>query len=88
MTDAVNVGMMAGVDSRDKVVVGLGVADVAASMQRFGWIDYTVFFLMLMICVVIGYYYGFVQTATSVQDYLLGGRTMKTFPISMSLIAR
>lgn len=88
MAEAMNVGLLAGADSGEKVVVGLGVAEVGASMQRFGWPDYVVFVIMLLLCVVVGFYFGFVHSATSAQDYLMGGRNMKTFPVAMSLIAR
>lgn len=88
MSEAVNVGLLAGVDTGEKVVFGLGVADVGASMQRFGWADYIVFICMLLICVVIGIYFGFIHSSSSAQDYLMGARAMRTFPVSMSLIAR
>ncbi|XP_014234000.1 sodium-coupled monocarboxylate transporter 1-like [Trichogramma pretiosum] len=65
------------------------VEDVIASMQHFGWLDYGVFVAMLLGCGGIGVYFGFVRgTAPSGEDeYLVGGRNMRTFPVSMSLIA-
>ena len=70
-----------------------GVDDVKISLQRFGWPDYFVFLMMLLSCVFIGIYFGFVQkkpkkTADDADDYLVGGRKMSVFPITMSLIAR
>lgn len=88
MSEAVNVGLLAGVDTGEKVVLGLGVADVGASMQRFSWADYIVFVCMLLICLVVGIYFGFIRSASSAQEYLMGARAMKTFPVAMSLIAR
>lgn len=71
----------------DKIVVGLGVEDVGASMQRFHWEDYFSFIVMLLLCVVIGLYFGFVQKAKNSQEYLMGGRNMTVLPIATSLLA-
>ncbi|XP_058447704.1 sodium-coupled monocarboxylate transporter 2 [Malaya genurostris] len=51
--------------------------------------DYSVFVLMLSVSVAIGIYFGFFQKKQNqtTEDYLLGGRKMKTFPIAVSLIA-
>lgn len=70
----------------------LNVDAVKISLQRFGWIDYTVFLLMLTSCIFIGIYFGFIEKKSKKTDdednYLVGGRSMKVFPIAMSLIAR
>lgn len=69
----------------------LGVDDVKISLQRFGWPDYLMFVLMLAICAMVGIYFGFIKKkpkkSDEETDYLVGGRTMKVFPIAMSLIA-
>uniref|UniRef100_A0A182W0T7 Sodium/solute symporter n=1 Tax=Anopheles minimus TaxID=112268 RepID=A0A182W0T7_9DIPT len=51
--------------------------------------DYTVFTIMLGISTAIGVYFGFFQKQKNqtTEEYLLGGRKMKTFPIAISLIA-
>lgn len=58
--------------------------------KYFDFLDYTVFFLMLFVSAMIGVYFAFFakikQNTTS--EYLMGGKTMGIFPISMSLIAR
>lgn len=36
------------------------VADVMLNLQRFGWPDYLVFVVMLLLCILIGIYFGFV----------------------------
>lgn len=54
----------------------------------FGWTDYTLFVFLLGISMVIGVYFGFFKKQDSTTEYLLGGKTMSFFPISMSLIAR
>lgn len=55
----------------------------------FGWTDYTLFSGLLGISVLIGVYFGFFGTKQdNTTEYLLGGKTMSFFPISMSLIAR
>lgn len=50
--------------------------------------DYAVFVVMLSISTGIGVYFGcFGQNEQSTEEYLLGGRQMKTLPIAISLIA-
>ncbi|EDW00395.1 sodium-coupled monocarboxylate transporter 1 [Drosophila grimshawi] len=77
------------------------VNELRANLQSFGWPDYLVFSLMLAICAFIGIYFclqmrresrqlkasGSEEAAKSAASYLVGGRKMKIFPISMSLIA-
>lgn len=80
-------------DDRNRITMSnkdirLGVSDVGAAMQRFGWADYVMFMLMLGICLLVGMYYGFWKKSKTAQDYLVGGRTMSVTPIAMSLIAR
>lgn len=74
-------------------MIGPGVEDVKISLQRFGWPDYLVFLVMLLSCVMIGIYFGFIQkkskkSSDQAADYLVGGRKMAVFPVTMSLIAR
>lgn len=75
------------------------VDEVRKSLQRFGVIDYVVFIVMLTSCALIGVYFAYKMgrkarkelSATSgdaEKDYLVGGRNMKLFPITMSLISR
>lgn len=58
--------------------------------RYFDVYDYIVFAAMLIISSLIGVYFAFFakvkQNTTS--EYLMGGKTMGIFPISMSLIAR
>ncbi|XP_055375312.1 sodium-coupled monocarboxylate transporter 1 [Condylostylus longicornis] len=64
------------------------IDDIVSHMQRFSWPDYLVFTLMLFMCILIGIYFGFMQSKSMDEDdYLMGGRTMMVFPISLSLIA-
>ncbi|XP_071862299.1 sodium-coupled monocarboxylate transporter 2 [Bombus fervidus] len=54
----------------------------------FGWTDYTLFGGLLGISVLIGIYFGcFGKKQDNTTEYLLGGKTMSCFPVSMSLIA-
>lgn len=68
------------------------IEDVRASLMKFGWPDYCVFALMLSVCASIGIYFGFIEKKSKAvgdeDDYLVGGRNMKIFPVAMSLIAR
>lgn len=51
--------------------------------------EFAAFAVMLGLSVVIGLYYGCVEgKQNTVSDYLLGGKHMSVFPITMSLIAR
>uniref|UniRef100_A0A182IL05 Sodium/solute symporter n=1 Tax=Anopheles atroparvus TaxID=41427 RepID=A0A182IL05_ANOAO len=62
--------------------------DIVGHMRRFAWPDYLVFVSMLMLCILIGVYFGFVQRKPNTEsEYLMGGRTMLVFPIALSLIA-
>ncbi|CAH1369090.1 unnamed protein product [Tenebrio molitor] len=78
---------MLSMDMGEKVVVVPGVADVGAALQRFKWPDYVMFVVMLLICVAIGVYFGIYRGVANAQEYLMGNRKMKIFPITMSLVA-
>jgi hypothetical protein len=64
------------------------VEDIGLALQRFGLADYIVFVCMLLVCAIIGVYYGFCAGKVSEAEYLMGGRNMQTFPVALSLIAR
>lgn len=64
------------------------IQDVISHLQRFSWPDYLVFVSMLLLCIFIGIYFGFMQKTISESDYLMGGRNMMVFPIALSLVAR
>lgn len=56
----------------------------------FDVLDYVVFVLMLALSALIGVYFAFFakQKQNTTMEYLMGGKSMGIFPISMSLIAR
>jgi insulin-like growth factor 2 mRNA-binding protein 1 len=58
--------------------------------KHFAVIDYVVFGFLLLCSALIGVYFGFFakQKQNSTKEYLMGGKTMGTFPVSMSLISR
>ncbi|XP_075166349.1 sodium-coupled monocarboxylate transporter 2-like [Haematobia irritans] len=59
-----------------------------ANSFTFGIIDYIVFSCMLMISAGIGVYFGFFSKSKNTTDeYLMGGKNMKTIPIAISLVA-
>lgn len=59
-----------------------------ALLNRFGWQDYSVLGAMLAISVGIGMFYGFFSgDQKTSEDFLLGGSSMGTFPMAMSLAA-
>uniref|UniRef100_A0A336K9Y8 CSON001903 protein n=1 Tax=Culicoides sonorensis TaxID=179676 RepID=A0A336K9Y8_CULSO len=76
----------------------MDILNVTDTLKRFNWPDYLIFMVMLLICCSIGVYFGWedhkkksCSTAVSrnggALDYLVGGRTMKVLPVSMSLVA-
>lgn len=73
----------------------VNVNELSQRLQRFGWPDYAVFVLMLVICLFIGLYYGFTgrnikkgRRGSEAQDYLVGGRNMAVLPVAISLVSR
>ena len=76
----------------------LNVDDLSDSLKRFGIADYAVLITMLVFCTLVGLYFGYQdhqkqkkspkrQVGEEALDYLMGGRNMKLFPVSMSLVA-
>lgn len=56
--------------------------------QGFGVWDYSIFGVMLAVSTAIGVYFGFfANTANTTDEYLMGGKRMKTIPIAISLVA-
>ncbi|KAL1117556.1 hypothetical protein AAG570_003871 [Ranatra chinensis] len=57
--------------------------------EFLGVIDYLVFGSMLVVSALVGVYFAFLapNKQDNTQEYLMGGKTMGVFPISMSLIA-
>ncbi|XP_029174079.1 sodium-coupled monocarboxylate transporter 1-like [Nylanderia fulva] len=53
----------------------------------FGWPDYSLFSLLLLVSVLIGVYFGFFSKQDSTTEYLLGGKRMGSFPVAMSIVA-
>lgn len=77
----------------------MNVDEVRERLQRFGWPDYIVFIIMLASCACIGVYFAQQMrreakarkngsNKDTEDSYLVGGRKMKIFPITMSLISR
>lgn len=85
-------------DQQHQQHAAVDVNELNKSLQRFSWPDYAVFVVMLLICLLIGIYYGFIEKRTkrgqhvrrgsAAQDYLVGGRNMAVFPIAVSLVSR
>lgn len=65
------------------------IKDVLASqLERFSWSDYAVFVMMLLICIIIGIYFGFIEKKQNTEDeYLVGNRRMPIIPVAFSLVA-
>ena len=55
-------------------------------VEKFGWEEYVVLSLMLLVSTLIGIYFAW-KGQKSNAEYLLGGKRMGVLPMSMSLIA-
>ncbi|XP_069699562.1 sodium-coupled monocarboxylate transporter 2-like [Periplaneta americana] len=54
----------------------------------FSWVDYSLFILMLVLSTMIGIYFGFWgKKSDTPEEYLLGGKSMATLPVAVSLVA-
>ncbi|XP_044729683.1 sodium-coupled monocarboxylate transporter 1-like [Chrysoperla carnea] len=53
--------------------------------NAFVWPDYVVFLIMLLVCIFIGVYFGFIKTSKNVKDYLIGSQNMAVWPVTISL---
>jgi len=63
-------------------------AQAMADQFTFQTTDYIVFAFMLSISAGIGVYFGFFdKSADTTEEYLMGGKRMKTLPIAISLVA-
>lgn len=64
--------------------------DSVPNDRFFDTLDYVIFGIMLLLSALIGVYFAFFakQKQNSTAEYLMGGKKMGVFPISMSLIAR
>lgn len=57
-------------------------------LHYFSWADYAVLGSMLLVSCMIGTFYGFfAKKQETSEDFLLGGSSMGTFPMAMSLAA-
>lgn len=62
---------------------------VEEASSLFSVLDYSIFVIVLVLSALIGVYYGFIskKKQNTTAEYLLGGKSMSTFPVSLSLIA-
>ncbi|KAF6207055.1 hypothetical protein GE061_018293 [Apolygus lucorum] len=58
-------------------------------VELFDWLEYTVFGASLLLCMLIGVWFGFIKKAgqDTVEGYMLGGKQMKLVPVALSLIS-
>lgn len=63
--------------------------DICGNTNRFHWPDYAILVVMLVVSASIGLFYGcFGPKQKTASDFLLGGSSMGTFPMAMSLASR
>ena len=56
-------------------------------IAKFGWEEYFIFALMLLVSIMIGVFFWW-KGQDNNAEYMMGGKDMGTFPMTMSLIAR
>ena len=54
----------------------------------FGWVDYLLFALVLVVSSLVGVYHAWKGASDSTSNYLMGGKKMGILPIALSLAAR
>ncbi|KAJ6638131.1 Sodium-coupled monocarboxylate transporter 1 [Pseudolycoriella hygida] len=91
-------------NSKDCVITKNSVpglcCDFHKSLQLFGWVDYAIFFAMLLSSALVGVYFGYVEKlfkrkkvhgndheSEVAQEYLMGNRQMSVIPVALSLVA-
>jgi hypothetical protein len=63
--------------------------DICGNNNRFHWPDYLILVVVLVVSASIGLFYGyFGPKQKTASDFLLGGSSMGTFPMAMSLASR
>ena len=56
---------------------------------HFDAAEYAVFILILVLSALVGVYHGYCKgNQNTVNEYMLGGKSMSVFPVAMSLIVR
>ncbi|XP_054287316.1 putative sodium-dependent multivitamin transporter [Macrosteles quadrilineatus] len=60
--------------------------DFSSAVLMFNWVEYSVFGSMLIFSLLIGVYFGWFKKQNTVAEYLLGGKKMGVFPVTMSLV--
>ena len=63
------------------------VQEISKRMQFFGGFDYVIFVAMLLSCCCIGLFHALKKKSVGENEYLVGGRNMSVFPVSLSLVA-
>lgn len=56
-------------------------------IDKFGWEEYVVFVLMLLVSALIGVFF-WIKGQNSNSDFIMGGKSMGVLPMTMSLVAR
>ena len=60
---------------------------MTSNIERFHWLDYVIFAAMLVISSGVGVYYACTGTKQqSKEEFLMGNRRMKWFPVALSLL--
>lgn len=62
--------------------------DVNLGHLTLGFVDYSIFILLLGVSLLIGVYFAFFSKQNNTEEYLFGGKTMNYLPIAMSILAR
>ncbi|KAF4521054.1 hypothetical protein B566_EDAN008126 [Ephemera danica] len=76
-------------DESDNATDVLSILTTDHVSRKFGFLDYSVFCVLMLTSASIGTYFAFFakQKQNTTKEYLMGGKTMGIFPITMSLVA-
>lgn len=77
---------MEGEAGSSSIVDGIRLYNKEELIDKFGWEEYLIFSLMLLISLLIGVYFAWKGQKNNA-EFLLGGKNMGTLPMTMSLVA-
>ncbi|XP_058797264.1 sodium-coupled monocarboxylate transporter 2-like [Phymastichus coffea] len=60
---------------------------MGVNLLVFGWLDYTIFGVLLSVSLLIGIYFGLFSKQDSTSEYLFGGKTMHYIPVAASILS-
>lgn len=56
------------------------------TLATFSWLDYAVFFAMLLLSLLVGVFFALRSRHKANEEFLVGSRSLTCLPVSMSLV--